>query len=139
MSCTYGNPSRVKYNQEHPKCGTNSTCYPLFCDSYVNATGMVDSADVVNNICNGLTDTNGKKWGIEGCIRDVPDYPDYQLYYTTMYCDNAKCYVDGGTEGSCGCHTFHTLCEMFGDTRKYTVSHHECLSISNWHSLIDTN
>ena len=136
IACFDGYPSRNQYRQENPRCGTNGTCHPSFCDAYVNSLGMVYIADTVNDICNGVTDANGTKWGIEGCIRDYPGYPDYQLYYTTNVCNLAKCFVDGGTEISCYCQNFHTLCDMFGDGQKYDVSHIEFCSIAN--SLVNT-
>jgi hypothetical protein len=123
LSCLEGSyPSRNKYRQDNPRCRTNGTCYPSFCNSYVGALQAFDFAVPLNAICNGVTDANGKKWGIEGCIRDYPGYPDYQLYYTTMNCELAKCFVDGGTEVSCYCQMFHTMCDMFGDAGKYNVS-----------------
>lgn len=122
MSCLDGYPGRNKYRQENPRCGTNGTCHTSFCDAYVGSLGMVDRALQVNDICNGVTDANGKKWGIEGCIRDYPGYPNYQLYYKTFNCDLAKCFVDGGTEVSCYCQMFQNLCEQFGDAGIYGVS-----------------
>lgn len=76
----------------------------------------------LNDICNGVTDANGKQWGFEGCYRDYPDYPDLQLYFKTAYCEMAKCLVDGGSYGPCSCQMYHSLCDVFGDVRKYDVS-----------------
>lgn len=77
----------------------------------------------LNDICNGIvTDANGKQWGFEGCYRDYPDYPDLQLYLKTVYCELAKCLADGGSYGPCYCQGYHSLCDVFGDVRKYHVS-----------------
>ena len=124
VSCTYGAPSRLEYRQEHPRCGTNGTCYPGFCDAYVNSMGMNDIAVPLNAICNGVADANGTKWGFEGCVKDYPGYPDYQVYAKTLYCNLANCLVDtaNASYGSCYCQAFQSLCEVFGDVRKYDVS-----------------
>ena len=84
-----------------------------------------------NAICNGVTDANGTKWGFEGCFRDYPDYPDYQLYAKTLYCNVAKCVVDKESYG-CYCQVYKSLCELFGDVRKYDVS----LISSNIHNFV---
>ncbi len=116
--------SRNKYRQENPRCGTNGTCHPSICNCNVNYGGSkYECATSFNDLCIGITDANGKIWGFEGCYRDYPDYPDFQAYHKTIYCDVAKCFVNGGSYGSCYCQLFHTLCEEFGDIRKYDVSH----------------
>ena len=124
MSCKVGAPSRVEYRHEHPRCGTNGTCYPGFCDAIVNAMKTEDYVAPFNVICNGVPDANGTKWGFEGCYRDYPDYPDYQLYAKTLNCNLINCFVDtaNASYGSCYCQTFQSLCEVFGDVRKYDVS-----------------
>jgi hypothetical protein len=114
--------SRDKYRQEHPRCGTNGTCYPGFCDAYESGEDYEDLAVAQNAICNGVTDANGKKWEFEGCIRDYPGYPDYQLYTKSNYCGISKCLVDGGLYGACICQAYKSLCEMFGDVRKIACS-----------------
>ena len=114
-------PSRYKYRQENPRCGTNGTCEPSICACRANSD-KVECAASFNDLCNGVTDANGKNWGFEGCYRDYPDYPDFQMYHKTLYCDSVKCIVDGGTYGSCYCQVYQTLCEEFGDVRKYHVS-----------------
>jgi hypothetical protein len=134
MSCVTDYSSRDKYRQEHPRCGTNGTCYPGFCDAYVNAMKTEDLVAPYNAICNGVTDANGTKWGFEGCFRDYPDYPDYQLYSKTLNCNLINCFVDSAkmSYGSCYCQAFQSLCEVFGDDRKYDVS----LSIINIHNFV---
>lgn len=84
--------------------------------------GIIECVSPINALCNGVTDANGTKWEIEGCIRDYPGYPDYQLYSKTVYCEFANCFADGGTYGSCYCQMYRSLCDQFGDVRKYSVS-----------------
>ena len=122
MSCVTDYSSMDKYIHEHPRCGTNGTCYPGLCDSYVSGVGYEGLADGRNAICNGVTDANGTKWEFEGCYRDYPGYPDHQLYAKTVYCGISKCLVDGGSYGTCICQAYKSLCEVFGDVRKYAVS-----------------
>ena len=92
------------------------------CACYANQLDKVECAASINDICNSFTDANGKNWGFEGCYRDYPDYPDFQIYHKIAYCGVAKCFVDGGTYGSCYCQMFNNLCQEFGDIRKYSVS-----------------
>ena len=128
LSCLIGYPngahSQDKYRADHPRCGMNGTCEPSVCNCVANNRpgGGFYCAAPINAICNGVTDANGTKWGFEGCYRDYPDYPDLQLYTRTVYCELAKCVVDGGTYGSCYCQVYHSLCELFGDVRMYHVS-----------------
>lgn len=122
MSCVTDYSSMDKYIHEHPRCGTNGTCYPGLCDSYVSGVGYEGLADGRNAICNGVTDANGTKWEFEGCYRDYPGYPDHQLYAKTVYCGISKCLVDGGSYATCICQAYKSLCEVFGDVRKYAVS-----------------
>ena len=101
----------------------NGTCYPSVCNCYANYMGdKLYCGAPLNAICNGVTDANGNKWGFEGCYRDYPDYPDLQLYLKTVYCELAKCLADGGSYGPCYCQGYHSLCDVFGDVRKYHVS-----------------
>ena len=124
MSSTFGEPHRVEYRHENPRCGgINATCSPSVCNCYANGLEMFACAAPLHAICIGETDSNGKRWEFEGCFRDYPDYPEYHLYERTAYCEVAKCVVDGhGTYGSCYCQMYHTLCDLFGDVRKYNVS-----------------
>ncbi|KAL3772687.1 hypothetical protein ACHAWU_004696 [Discostella pseudostelligera] len=114
-----------QYRADHPRCGLNGTCYPSMCTCYANYMGakLLYCGAPLNDICNGIvTDANGKQWGFEGCYRDYPDYPDFQLYTKTAYCEMAKCVVDGGSIVPCSCQMYHSLCDVFGDVRKYDVS-----------------
>lgn len=123
--CTTGQPIRYEYRQENPICGINGTCSPSVCNCFANGINIFDCAIPYLDICNGVTDANGTNWGFEGCFRDYPGYPEYQLYSRTANCALAKCIVDGGTYGSCYCQMYHTICEQFGDKRQYNVSHDE--------------
>ena len=116
-------PIRNEYRQENPRCGTNGTCNPSVCTCRANyGPYKEECAASFSDMCNGVTDANGTKWTFEGCYRDYPDYPDFTMYHRIMYCDTTKCYVEGGSYGSCNCQMIHTLCETFGDIRKYHVS-----------------
>lgn len=132
-SCLIGYPNgfhkQDQYRLDHPRCGTNGTCYPSVCTCYANNMGYKSPCAVpLNAICNGVTDVNGKQWGFEGCYRDYPDYPDLQLYFKTAYCEIARCYIDGGSYASCYCQVYKNLCEVFGDVRKYHVSQYQIKS-----------
>lgn len=130
-------PSRNKYREENPRCGTNGTCSPSVCNCYANGVGKEDCAASFNDICKEVPDANGKIWKFEGCYRDYPDYPDFQLYYKAAYCGVTNCFVDGGKYGSCYCQMFNTLCELFGDVRKYSVSEMlQTLSLIRRYNLI---
>ena len=124
-SCTFGEPRRFEYREEHPRCGTNGTCEPSVCDHCFLSEDPVGCFTSINAVCNGVTDANGKTWKLEGCYRDYPGYPNYQAYRIAPYCELAKCIVDGGTEYACSCQLAHARCEMFGDTRLYAVSLNE--------------
>lgn len=122
---TAGQPIRYEYRQENPICGFNGTCSPSVCNCFANGINVFDCAVPYDDICNGVADANGTNWGFEGCFRDYPGYPDYQIYERTANCALAKCIVDGGTYGSCYCQMYHTMCEQFGNKRQYNVSHDE--------------
>lgn len=122
ISCMFGRFSRNEYREEHPRCGTNGTCSPGVCNCAANRITLFDCFVPYNGICNEVPDANGKRWNFEGCIRDYPGYPDYQLYIRMTTCGISKCIANGGTYGSCLCQLFHSFCKAFGDTRAYSVS-----------------
>ena len=96
-------------------CPKPDTCEPSLC-ACVSAGGKAyDCAAELNAVCQGVVDSSGKTWGIEGCV----NYPDY---YNNLYCPYAKCLVDGGTKGTCGCEFYQNSCETYRDDPEYADS-----------------
>jgi hypothetical protein len=100
---------------ELESCPKPDTCEPSLC-ACVSAGGKAyDCAAELNAVCQGVVDASGKTWGIEGCV----NYPDY---YNNLYCPYAKCLIDGGTKGSCGCEFYQNYCETYRDDPEYADS-----------------
>jgi hypothetical protein len=106
-----------------PLCGTNGTCLPSACDCRANVDFISDHcAPVINSVCDGYTDADGKEWNVDRCFMYYADYPDRHEYYKTMHCQVSKCFDEGGTYGSCYCQWYDFLCQTYGDERRYIVS-----------------
>ena len=106
-----------------PLCGTNGTCPSSACDCRANEDFISDHcAPVINSVCNGYTDADGKEWNVDGCFMYYADYPDRHEYFKTMHCQVSKCFDEGGTYGSCYCQWYDFLCQTYGDERRYIVS-----------------
>ena len=96
-------------------CPKPDTCEPSLC-ACVSAGGKAyDCAAELSAVCQGVVDSSGKTWGIEGCV----NYPDY---YNNLYCPYAKCLIDGGTKGTCGCEFYQNSCETYRDDPEYADS-----------------
>ena len=104
-----------------PRCGTNGTCAPKMCYHSANVHNIFASAAAFNSICNGYTDVDGNTWTLEGCFPNYPGYPGVQDYVKNVYCPLAKCFVDGGSYGSCYCEACHSACQVYVDERPYSV------------------
>lgn len=116
------NVPRFLQNEAAPLCGTNGTCPHDACVCRANQDVTSDQcAPVINSICNGYTDADGKDRNIDGCINDYQDYPGMHDYIKTGFCLMAKCMDEGGTHGSCYCQMYQYACQMFGDERPYSV------------------
>ncbi|KAL3772686.1 hypothetical protein ACHAWU_004695 [Discostella pseudostelligera] len=103
-----------------PLCGTNGTCPSSACDCRANEDFISDHcAPVINSVCNGYTDADGKEWNVDGCFMYYADYPDRHEYFKTMHCRVSKCFDEGGTYGSCYCQWYDFLCQTYGDKRRY--------------------
>lgn len=107
-----------------PLCGTNGTCPPSACTCRANGGDFISDqcAPVINSVCNGYTDADGKEWNIDGCIKDYQDRPGLHKYLKTEYCQLSKCFDEGGTHGSCYCQLYHYACLTVGDERPFQVS-----------------
>jgi hypothetical protein len=117
------NVPRFLQSEAAPLCGTNGTCPHDACVCRANNDVMSDQcAPVINSLCNGYTDADGKEWNIDRCINDYQDYPGLHEYAKTAYCLLSQCFVEGGTYGSCFCQWYQSACEMIGKERPYTVS-----------------
>ncbi len=65
-------------------------------------TSDVGCATEVGAVCNGVTDADGTKWNIQGCIIEY-------LYCDSLdvYCSVAKCRLNGGSFASCWAQPFY--------------------------------
>ncbi len=84
-------------------CG--ESCKPSTCVCMTNIfleTSDVGCATEVDAVCNGVTDADGTKWNIQGCIIGYP-YGDS----SDVLCSVAKCRVNGGSFASCWAQPFY--------------------------------
>ena len=131
------NVPRFLQSEAAPLCGTNGTCPHNACACRANGGDVISDqcAPVINSLCKGYADADGKEWNIDGCIHDDVDYPGLHEYMKSAYCQLSQCFDGGGTYGSCYCQLYQSACELIGDERPYTVSQGERCLIVTSHSL----